>query len=69
MKVPEITDEQVREADKALVAAHEKCPFCKKMLDVLRVQTLQRRAYMKEHLQSSYLLADDPTSISAEQVK
>ena len=68
MKVPEITDEQVREADKVLLATHEKCPFCKKMLDDLRVQTPQHRIYMKEHLQSSYLLGD-PTSMSAEDVK
>ena len=32
MKVPEITDQQVREADKVLLAAQEKCPFCKKVL-------------------------------------
>ena len=68
MKVPEITDEQVREPDKVLLATREKCPFCKKVLDDLRVQTLQRRIYMKEHLQSSYLLGD-PTSMSAEDVK
>ena len=51
-----------------LLATHEKCPFCKKMLDDLRVQTPQHRIYMKEHLQSSYLLGD-PTSMSAEDVK
>ena len=39
MKVPEITDEQVREADKVLLAAREKCPFCKKVLDELRIMT------------------------------
>ena len=68
MKVPEITDEQVREADKVLLATREKCPFCKKVLDELRITTLHHRVYMKEHLQSSYLLGD-PTSMSAKDVK
>ena len=68
MKVPEITDEQVREADKILLAAQEKCPFCKKVLDELRVKTPQHRTYMKEHLQSSYLLGD-PASMNAEDVR
>ena len=39
MKVPEIRDEQVREADKVLLAAWEKCPFCKKVLDELHIMT------------------------------
>ena len=70
MKVPEITDEQVREADKVLLAnyRYKKCPFCQKMLDDLRIGSSQHRTYMKEHLQSSYLLGD-PTSMSAEDVK
>ena len=37
MKVPEITDEQVKEADKVLLAIWEKCPICKKVLDELRI--------------------------------
>ena len=68
MKVPEITDEQVREADKILLATQEKCPFCKKVLDELHIKTPQHRTYMKEHLQSSYLLGD-PASMNAEDVK
>ena len=69
MKVPEITDEQVREADKMLLAnyRYEKCPFCQKILDDLRIGTSQHRTYMKEHLQSSYLLGD-PTSMSAGEI-
>ena len=68
MKVPEIMDEQVREADKILLATQEKCPFCKKVLDELRITTPQHRTYMKEYLQSSYLLGD-PASMNAEDVK
>ena len=46
MKVPKITDEQVREADKVLLAAREKCPFCKKVLDASRILNKQRRIYI-----------------------
>ena len=56
MKGPEITDEQVREADKVLLANYrcKKCPFCRKILDDLRIGNSQHRTYMKERLQSSY---------------
>ena len=53
MKVPEITDEQVQEADKVLLATHEKCPFCKKVLDDLHVQTLQQHCNFRCLLVSS----------------
>ena len=69
MEVPKITDEQVRAADKVLLAAREKCPFCKKILDAAHILNKQRRIYMKEHLQSNYLLLGDPTSMSAEDVE
>ena len=69
MEAPKITDEQVREADMVLLATREKCPFCKKMLDASHILNKQHRAYMKEHLQSNYLLMGDPTSMSAEDVE
>ena len=68
MKVPEISDQQVRKADRVLLASKEKCPFRKKVLDEPHIQTEQHRTYMKEHLRSSYMLGD-PTSMSAEDVK
>ena len=43
-------------ADKILLATQEKHPFCKKVLGELHIKTPQHRTYMKEHLQSSYLL-------------
>ena len=69
MEVPKITDQQVREADQVLLATREKCPFCKKMMDASHILNKQRRIYMKEHLQSNYLLVGDPTSMSAEDVE
>ena len=69
MEVPKITDEQVREADRVLLATREKCPFCNKMLDSSHILNKQHRVYMKEHLQSNYLLLGDPTSMSAEDVE
>ena len=39
------------------------------MLDSSRILNKQRRIYMKEHLQSNYLLLGDPISMSAEDVE
>ena len=47
MKVPEITEEQVQEPNKVLLATCEVCPFCKKVLDekhVLEPRNLHERA-------------------------
>ena len=67
-EMPEM-EVQVREADRVLLATREKCPFCKKMLDSSRILNKQHRIYMKEHLQSNYLLLGDPISMSAEDVE
>ncbi|CAE7319120.1 pol [Symbiodinium sp. CCMP2592] len=60
MKMPEISDEQVMEADKVLTSCYknEKCPFCDKYVDEYHVQNKDHKIYMKEHLKSSYLLTD-----------
>ena len=68
MKVPEITEEQVRRANKVLLATMEKCPFCKKVLDEVHVGTGQHMTYMKEHLQSHYML-DPGFEMTTEEVK
>ncbi|CAE7750122.1 unnamed protein product [Symbiodinium sp. CCMP2592] len=60
MKMPEISDEQVMEADKVLTSCYknEKCPFCDKYVDEYHVKNKDHKNYMKEHLKSSYLLTD-----------
>ncbi|CAE7556161.1 unnamed protein product, partial [Symbiodinium sp. CCMP2456] len=71
MKIPQITDEQVLQADEVLLAnyLYQKCPFCKKYLDEVHVKTPQHRIYMKEHLQSSYLLTGEPGDMKYLDVK
>ena len=39
------------------------------MLDSSHILSKQHGIYMKEHLQSNYLLLGDPTSMSAEDVE
>ena len=68
MKLPEITEEQIRRANQVLLATMEKCPFCKKVLDEVHVGTGQHMTYMKEHLQSHYML-DPGFEMTTEEVK
>ena len=68
MKLPEITEEQVRRANQVLLATMEKCPFCKKVLDEVHVNNKNHLTYMKEHLQSHYML-DPGFEMTTEEVK
>ncbi|CAE7202008.1 unnamed protein product [Symbiodinium sp. CCMP2592] len=70
MKMPEISDEQVEEADKVLTSCflYQKCPFCDKYVDEWHVLNKDHKSYMKEHLRSSYLLTD-PSAMSSEAVR
>ena len=56
MRLPEINEIQVRRANQVLLASMEMCPFCKKVLDTNHLNNKNHLAYMKEHLQSHYML-------------
>ncbi|CAE7265166.1 unnamed protein product [Symbiodinium sp. CCMP2592] len=70
MKMPEITDEQMEEADKVLTSCflYQKCPFCDKYVDEWHVMNKDHKSYLKEHLRSSYLLTD-PSAMTATAVR
>ena len=68
MKLPEITEEQIRRANQVLLATMEKCPFCKKVLDEVHVNNKNHLTYMKEHLQSHHML-DPGFEMTTEEVK
>ena len=71
MKIPEITNEQVSNANEVLLAnyLYKPCPLCKKVLDEVHVNSSTHRTYMKEHLQSSYMQSGDPSSMKYVDVK
>ena len=68
MRLPEINEIQVRRANQVLLASMEMCPFCKKVLDTNRLNNKNHLAYMKEHLQSHYML-DPGFEMTSEEVK
>ena len=68
MRLPEINEIQVRRANQVLLASMEMCPFCKKVLDTNHLNNKNHLAYMKEHLQSHYML-DPGFEMTSEEVK